>query len=60
VGHAIQAALSMALPERRERHAVMLQTLKRNDIATWSRRFVEALERVDGSEPRVRAVGSGV
>ena len=59
VGHAIQAALSMALPERRERHAAMLQTLKRNDIATWSRRFVEALERVDGSEPRVRAVGTG-
>jgi len=59
VGHAIQAALSMPLPERRERHAAMLQILRRNDIAAWSRRFVEALEKVDGSEPRVRAVSGG-
>jgi trehalose 6-phosphate synthase len=44
VSHAIQAALSMSLQERRERHAAMLQILKRNDIATWTRRFVEALE----------------
>jgi len=44
VGHAIQAALSMSLQERRERHAAMLQILKRNDIGTWTRRFVEALE----------------
>ena len=44
VSHAIQAAISMSLQERRERHAAMLQVLKRNDIATWTRRFVEALE----------------
>jgi trehalose 6-phosphate synthase len=44
VSHAIQAALSMSLQERRERHAAMLQILKRNDIAAWTRRFVEALE----------------
>ncbi|HKQ84649.1 MAG TPA: trehalose-6-phosphate synthase [Steroidobacteraceae bacterium] len=44
VSHAIQAALSMPLPERRERHAGMWETLKRNDIATWSRRFVQDLE----------------
>jgi trehalose-6-phosphate synthase len=31
--------------ERRERHADMLEVLRRNDIATWSRRFVEALEK---------------
>ncbi|MBB6092688.1 trehalose 6-phosphate synthase [Povalibacter uvarum] len=59
VGHAIQAALSMPLPERRERHAAMLQTLKRNDIASWSRRFVEALEKADGTDTRVRAIGNG-
>jgi trehalose 6-phosphate synthase len=44
VSHAIQAALSMSLQERRERHAAMLQILKRNDIGAWTRRFVEALE----------------
>jgi trehalose 6-phosphate synthase len=59
VGHAIQAALSMALTERRERHAAMMQVLKRNDIATWTRRFVEALEQSQTGDARVRAVGSG-
>jgi trehalose 6-phosphate synthase len=54
VGHAIQAALSMTLPERRERHAAMMQVLKRNDIASWTRRFVDALEQSQGSEARVR------
>jgi trehalose 6-phosphate synthase len=59
VGHAIQAALSMPLPERRERHAAMMQVLKRNDIATWTRRFVETLEQTQSSDARVRAVGNG-
>jgi trehalose 6-phosphate synthase len=59
VGHAIQAALSMPLPERRERHAAMMQTLKRNDIAAWTRRFVETLEQTQTSDARVRAVGNG-
>jgi trehalose 6-phosphate synthase len=57
VSHAIQAALSMSLHERRERHAAMLQVLKRNDIATWTRRFVEALEQAHPPEnARVRVV----
>jgi len=59
VGNAMQAALSMTLPERRERHAAMLQVLKRNDIATWSRRFVESLEKADVADTRVRVVGNG-
>jgi trehalose 6-phosphate synthase len=59
VGHAIQAALSMALTERRERHAAMIQVLRRNDIATWTRRFVEALEQSQSGDARVRAVGNG-
>lgn len=59
VGHAIQAALSMPLPERRERHAAMMQVLKRNDIAAWTRRFVETLEQTQSGDPRVRAVGNG-
>jgi trehalose 6-phosphate synthase len=59
VSHAIQAALSMSLHERRERHAAMLQVLKRNDIATWTRRFVEALEQALPPEnARVRVVNN--
>ena len=58
VGHAIQAALSMTLPERRDRHAAMMQVLKRNDIAAWTRRFVETLEQTQSSDARVRAIGS--
>lgn len=57
VSHTIQTALSMPLSERRERHAAMLQVLRRNDIAAWTRRFVEALEKADGAADRVRAVG---
>jgi trehalose 6-phosphate synthase len=57
VSHAIQSALAMTLPERRERHSAMLQVLKRNDIATWTRRFVEALEQSQSPETRVRVIG---
>lgn len=53
VGHAIQAALSMSLGERRERHAAMLQVLKRNDIVTWTRRFVEALAETQRDQSRI-------
>lgn len=57
VSQAIQAALTMSLQERRERHAAMLQVLKRNDIGTWTRRFVEALEQAQPAEnARVRVV----
>ena len=44
VAHAIQAALTMPLPERRERYSAMLDVIQRNDIRAWSRRFVQALE----------------
>jgi trehalose 6-phosphate synthase len=44
VAHAIQAALTMPLPERRERYAAMLDVIQRNNIHTWSKRFVEALQ----------------
>ncbi len=54
VGHAIQAALSMTLTERRERHAAMMQVLRRNDIATWTRRFLDALERSQTSDSGIR------
>jgi trehalose 6-phosphate synthase len=44
VAHAMQTALSMSLPERRERYASMLAALKKHDIHAWSSRFVAALE----------------
>lgn len=58
VSHAIQSALSMPLPERRERHAAMLQVIRRNDIAAWTRRFAEALEKAGTSDGRVRALSN--
>jgi trehalose 6-phosphate synthase len=60
VSHAMQAALSMPLAERRERHADMMKVLRRNDIAAWTRRFMEALEQAQSqvSESRVRVIGS--
>jgi trehalose 6-phosphate synthase len=56
VSHAMQAALSMPLSERRERHADMMKVLRRNDIAAWVRRFMEALEQAQAAEGRVRAI----
>jgi len=58
VAHAMQSALSMTLPERRERHEAMLQILKRNDISAWTRRFVEALEKAEAAPGHVRALSS--
>ncbi|MBL8272111.1 alpha,alpha-trehalose-phosphate synthase (UDP-forming), partial [Steroidobacter sp.] len=52
VSHAMQAALSMPLNERRERHADMMKVLRRNDIAAWTRRFMEALEQTQAAENR--------
>jgi len=46
VAHAMQSALSMALPERRDRFAAMLAILKKNDINAWSDRFCAALEAI--------------
>ncbi len=43
VADGIAHALNMPLQERRERHAAMLATLRRNDITAWRTRFVDAL-----------------
>lgn len=43
VADGLQVAIEMPLEERRERFAAMLETLERNDIRAWSRRFIEAL-----------------
>jgi trehalose 6-phosphate synthase len=44
VAHAIQQALTMRLPERRERHAQMMEVLRQNDITAWHKRFVDNLQ----------------
>jgi trehalose 6-phosphate synthase len=44
VARAIQQALQMRLPERRERHRQMIETLRMNDITAWHTRFVERLQ----------------
>jgi trehalose 6-phosphate synthase len=43
VAEAIMRAENMPLSERRERHAAMLQTLRRHDINAWRSSFLEAL-----------------
>lgn len=43
VADGIARALNMPLAERRERHAAMLEILRKNDIAAWRRKFVAAL-----------------
>jgi hypothetical protein len=37
----------------------MMQVLRRNDIAAWTRRFVDALEQAQAADLRVRVVGNG-
>ena len=43
VADGIASALTMPQAERRERHAAMIDVLKKNDITAWRRRFVGAL-----------------
>ena len=43
VADGIQKALTMPLGERKERHAGMIEVLRRNDITAWRTRFVDAL-----------------
>jgi trehalose 6-phosphate synthase len=40
VAAALEQALSMPLPERRERHAEMLAALRRNSLSAWRDRFL--------------------
>jgi trehalose 6-phosphate synthase len=44
VARAIQQALQMRLPERRERHQQNVEVLRRNDITAWHTRFVAGLQ----------------
>ncbi len=43
LAHAMQTALAMPLAERRDRHAGMMEVLRRNDVTAWYERFLEAL-----------------
>ncbi len=43
VADSIQKALTLPLGERKERHAGMIDILKRNDVTTWRTRFIDAL-----------------
>ena len=45
VGDALQRALTMPLGERKERHAALMRTLRRNDISSWRESYVDALTR---------------
>jgi trehalose 6-phosphate synthase len=59
VARAIQQALQMRLPERRERHRQMLEMLRRNDITAWHTRFVERLQAARSSAGRAQQHADG-
>ncbi len=44
MGAALEQALSMAKPERRERWRHMIEVLRENDLSTWRRRYLDELE----------------
>jgi trehalose 6-phosphate synthase len=48
MAHAIQQAFNMPIAERRERHQVMVDVLRRNSIHAWHTSFVETLEAARG------------
>ncbi|GAA4247223.1 alpha,alpha-trehalose-phosphate synthase (UDP-forming) [Azospirillum formosense] len=45
VADALQRALTMPLPERKERHAAMMRILRSHDIGWWRESYVDALTR---------------
>ncbi len=45
VADTLQRGLIMSLEERKERHAAMMATLRRNDITAWREAYVNALTR---------------
>jgi trehalose-6-phosphate synthase len=44
VAEALQTALWMPLPQRRERYEAMFNSIRGNDIHAWNRRFLAALQ----------------
>jgi trehalose 6-phosphate synthase len=51
MAHAIQQAFNMPLAERRERHAAMLDVLRRNSITAWHTSFIDTLDSIGGRAP---------
>lgn len=45
VADALQRALTMPLPERKERHAALMRRLRSHDIGWWRESYVDALTR---------------
>ena len=48
VADGIATAITMSLDERRERHASMMEVLRKNDITAWRTRFVDGLMQRNG------------
>jgi trehalose 6-phosphate synthase len=44
VAEALQTALWMPLPQRRERYEAMMNVIRSNDVHAWNQRFLEALQ----------------
>jgi trehalose 6-phosphate synthase len=59
VAQALETALTMPLDERRQRHAQMVEVLRRNDIHAWSRRFVRDLLATHAGRDPVHGAPSG-
>jgi trehalose 6-phosphate synthase len=55
VAEALQSALWMPLPQRRERYQAMIDVIRSNDIHVWNRRFLEALQAPQGGLPNSAA-----
>lgn len=49
VADGMATALTMSLEDRQQRHASMLDVLRKNDITAWRTRFVDALLREKGT-----------
>ena len=45
----IRVALEMSLPERQQRHRVLMEAVEKNDIHAWCRSFLAALQQVPWS-----------
>jgi trehalose 6-phosphate synthase len=54
VARAIQHALQMRLPERRDRHQQMLEVLRANDITAWHTRFIRRLQETAAAAQQAR------
>ncbi|MFH5924051.1 alpha,alpha-trehalose-phosphate synthase (UDP-forming) [Roseomonas xinghualingensis] len=50
MAEALNAALTMPLEERRERHAAMFRRLQAHSVSGWAKSFLDALERPDTSD----------